>query len=91
MKLKPCRNLDYDESRYPRCKLISLGGFPGVKYWDRFQGGFVTQAELDRDPDTPTQVQFCKLRGRINSMFSCYTPGEQTCYEEEKDNVNERE
>jgi hypothetical protein len=84
MDLKPCKHLDYDESQYSQCKLKSLDeeGFPGVKYWDRFEGGFVTEAELKRFPNTATKVQFCKLRGRINGIFDCYNPNEMSCYEE---------
>ncbi len=84
--MKGCKNLDYDESHYPRCKLKSLDdqGFPGVKYWDRFEGGLITAEEISKFPNTPIKVQFCGLgRGRINGIFQCYNLGEMYCYEEE--------
>jgi hypothetical protein len=78
--MRGCKYLDHDESHYPRCKLITLDD--DVKYWDRFEGGFVTQTDLDRFPQTATKVQFCgKGKGRINGIFQCYNPAEMSCYE----------
>jgi len=86
MEHKGCKHLDY-ESEYLGCKLKTLDeqGFPGVKYWDRLEGGFVSPKELKEYPDTPIKVQFCKLRGRINGIFQCINPGELPCYEEDEE------
>jgi len=82
--MKPCKHLDYDESSYPQCKLKTIDDFDiPVKYWDRFEGGFISEEELRKFPDTAIKVQFCKLRGRIKGIFQCYNPGEMSCYEEE--------
>lgn len=87
--MKPCKNLDYDESHYPRAKLKMLDdqGFPGVKYWDRFEGGFITPCEIEKWPNTAINVQFCKLRGRINSIFDCYNAEMMGCYEDFKESA----
>ena len=71
MKLKPCRHLDYD-TEYVDCELRSCEpDFPEVKYWYRLNVPY---------ENAPRRVQFCKLRGRINGIFQCYT-GEMPCYE----------
>ncbi|RLG24393.1 hypothetical protein DRN77_02420 [Methanosarcinales archaeon] len=74
-KLIPCKHLDYDESAYD-AKLMTSPDFPDVKYWYR------TNVPYD---DAPRKVQFCKLRGRINGIFACYT-GEMSCYEPDESN-----
>lgn len=85
MNLNPCKHLDYDITHYPKCKLRFLDDdeSSGVRYWDRFEGGFITREELEKFPKTATKVQFCKLRGRINFIFDCYDPQEMSCYESE--------
>ena len=82
MKLTPCKHLDYDPSHYPACKLETLKdpGLSHVRYWDRSE--FVSNDELERFPNTAIRVQFCNLRGRINDIFSCYSPAERLCHEE---------
>ena len=77
--MKPCIHLDY-EPHYHQCDLCTAAPhFPEVKYWKRnvvpFEGA-------------PVKVQFCKLRGRINDIFSCYN-GEQSCYEPLKEGAAE--
>jgi hypothetical protein len=74
--------LDYDP-HFVGAKLIELDdqGFPDVKYWDRYLGGFITDEELKKFPDTKTRVQFCKKRGRIPGIFQCIKPGEMSCFE----------
>jgi len=57
MRLIPCKYLDYD-GQYD-AELRTDSAFPQVKYWHR-------------KPDyegAPTDVQFCKKRGRINGIF----------------------
>lgn len=83
--MKPCKYLDYDEKNYSQCKLkfVDEENFPGVKYWDRFEGGFIQQWELDRWPNTAIKVQFCKLKGRIAGIFQCYNSGGMNCYKTE--------
>uniref|UniRef100_A0A6M3X596 Uncharacterized protein n=1 Tax=viral metagenome TaxID=1070528 RepID=A0A6M3X596_9ZZZZ len=76
--MKPCKHLDYNEKNYPKCKLKTD---VLVKFWDRLEGGFVTQSELEQFPNTAIKVQFCKKRGRINGIFQCYNAGELSCYE----------
>ena len=71
MKLVPCKHLDYDESKYDAELHTCEPDFPDVKYWYRRNVPY---------GDAPRCVQFCKKRGRINSIFQCYT-GEMSCYE----------
>lgn len=73
--MEPCKHLDYEE-KYINCTLIELPGFScPVKHWRR-----------DNPPyeGAPINVQFCKLRGRINDILSCYNEGERSCYETEE-------
>jgi hypothetical protein len=71
--MKPCINLDYG-TNYNSCELCTATPhYPEVRYWKRI-GGVVPYS------GAPVNVQFCKLRGRINDIFSCYN-GEQPCYE----------
>lgn len=71
--MKACKHLDYTTD-FLDCELVELTGFSApVKYWRRTDPPY---------PDAPTKVQFCgQGRGRINSAFACYTPGEMPCYE----------
>jgi hypothetical protein len=72
--MSPCKHLDYS-ANYSQCKLCELDGFScKVKYWERLNIPY---------KGAPIKVQFCKKRGRINDIFSCYN-GEHTCYEPEK-------
>lgn len=69
--LSACKHLDYDESKYDQCELVTLPGRdPPVRHWKRL----ILPYE-----DAPVNVQFCKLRGRINDIFSCY--GERSCHD----------
>jgi len=70
MPHKGCKHLDYEESKYPTCKLVTIEP-QGWKYWERplYYTG------------QRTKVQFCKLRGRINEVFACINPGEMSCFE----------
>ena len=71
--MKPCRHLDYDEAKYaPGCTLRERHD---IKFWERSD-------EDVRDFDCKRNVQFCKLRGRINDMLACYV-GDFSCYEPE--------
>ena len=68
--MTPCKHLDYDEARYPSCRLVA-DDRTGCRYWIRpspYEGA-------------ATRVQFCRLRGRINDVFSCLNPGERCCHE----------
>ena len=80
--MKPCKYLDFDESKYrPGCEIRTLDGFDvPVRYW--FRGPAWTQ---NTDGSTnPAKVQFCGAgRGRINGIFQCYQAGEMSCYEPE--------
>ena len=69
--MKPCKHLDY-EPNYVNCELRQLDDFkPPVRYW------FRPHAEQNQ------KCQFCKKRGRINSIFACYNEGEMSCKEVE--------
>lgn len=68
--MKACRHLDHEEAKYPSCDLVAVPGMD-VKYWFRREVG----------SDLPQKVQFCRLRGRINDVFSCYNEGERSCHE----------
>ncbi len=75
--MKPCKHLDYDSTYGRNCEIVEVHGFScRVRHWRR------------NDPvyyeGQPVNVQFCKLRGRINDIFSCYNPGELSCYEPER-------
>ena len=65
-----CKHLDYEEGKYSGCEIITIEP-EGWKYWKR----------PDYGEGGKLEVQFCKKRGRINSIFSCINPGEHYCYE----------
>lgn len=73
MKLEPCKNLDYREGHYLNCELKTFeANGAHVKYFER-EAPYAGAA---------SKVQFCKFRGRINSMFDCYEkPGPMNCHE----------
>ena len=72
--MKACRHLDHSDAYAEACTLVTLTEFAEpVKYWRR---------NVVPYPEAPRNVQFCGLgRGRINSIFACYNPGEMPCYE----------
>lgn len=71
--MKPCKHLDYSKHKFIGCVLRRIGE-TAVQYWER----------EPPYPGAPTKVQFCGAgRGRINSIFACYNPGEMLCYEPE--------
>jgi hypothetical protein len=86
--MKGCKHLDYTPGKFTDCELIDISDqFPdipeGVRYWQR--GKRWTNAGEGRVPN-PGTVQFCGAgRGRINSIFNCYNPGEMGCYEPKKE------
>ena len=74
--MEPCIHLDYSDN-YSSCELVDLSGEfpeckPFVKHWKRTHM---------IGTDNPVNVQFCKLRGRVNSIFECYNPDEMSCHE----------
>lgn len=72
---KPCKHLDY-ETEYINCTIQTCApDFPEIRYWRR-EAPHIAREGL------PDKVQFCKQRGRINSVFDCYT-GAKWCYERE--------
>ena len=79
MNLRPCRHLDYTEGRFgPDIELRTCApDFPEVKFWLR--GRRWTDNGPGRSPNV-SQVQLCKLRGRIPGIFQCYN-GEMFCYD----------
>ncbi len=77
--MKACKHLDY-EPNYPSCTLCEIKDM-GVRYWER-------EAPYD---GAATKVQFCATgRGRINSIFACYNPGEMSCYEPDENTGGKR-
>lgn len=71
----PCKHLDHNEATYGEtCELVTLEQFSvQVKHWRRKHVPY---------EGAPVNVQFCgQGRGRINSIFACYNPGEMHCYE----------
>lgn len=68
---KPCKHLDY-ETEFIGCELQVMSD--GVKFWQRqdipYEGA-------------PINVQFCKLRGRVNNIWSCYQNSNMGCYQPE--------
>jgi hypothetical protein len=80
MTLTPCKHLDY-EGDYTHCTLRNCSPhFPLVRYWER--NAIWTDNGPGEKPN-PRDVQFCKLRGRINAIFDCYD-GSLSCYEPEE-------
>ncbi|MCP4201880.1 MAG: hypothetical protein GY769_08100 [bacterium] len=82
--MKPCKHLDYDGD-YTDCTIqeapSGILGESGVRYWERGP----TWTEGPGNEENPRNVQFCKLRGRINSIFDCYQPpGPMRCHEPEE-------
>lgn len=65
-----CKHLDYSDN-YPGCELQELP--TGLKFWQRKEVPY---------EGAPVNVQFCKLRGRINDIFSCASAVGMTCYED---------
>lgn len=78
-KLVPCKHLDYDREKYNHdCEIKTCPPpYEHVRYWAR--GPVWTEG------GNPRNVQFCgQGRGRINSIFDCYSaPGPMRCYEPE--------
>lgn len=75
--MERCKHLDY-EDKYEDCEIVEFAEheFPcRVRYWRRGE----RWVEGGRNP---RNVQFCKLRGRINEIFACYNPKEMVmCHE----------
>jgi hypothetical protein len=70
----PCKHLDHSSTYEQTCILHTIED-GRVKYWER---------KIVPYEGAPVNVQFCGLgRGRINSIFACYNPGEMSCYEPE--------
>ncbi len=71
--MEPCRHLDYD-GPYSNCEVVEYEGCEcRVRYWKR--GGQLEGNAIN--------VQFCRQRGRVNHIFTCYT-GEEGCYDTPK-------
>lgn len=64
---KGCKQLDFEQN-YVQCKLVQIANHI---CWERL----VLPYE-----DAPRLVQFCKLRGRLNSPFNCVN-GNRQCSE----------
>ena len=77
-----CKHLDY-ENKYIDCKIITIEP-EGWKYWER--GARWTEGKGNEG--NPINVQFCKLRGRINGIFQCINSGEMSCYEKQEKQGN---
>lgn len=63
MQFKPCRHLNHDPDAFPSCVLKTDPNHPQVRYWKRQALPY---------PEAPRDVQFCRLRGRINNRYDCY-------------------
>lgn len=75
--MEACKHLDY-ETKYTDCEIVEIPDFScRVRHWQR--GPTWTEGELNEG--NPTNVQFCKERGRIRGIFQCYNAGEMHCYE----------
>lgn len=73
MKFTACNHLRFDDA-FPKAQKQVLAN--GKVFWLR-------------DTDTPRMVQFCMLRGRLNSPESCLSAGTARCshYEEVEHDV----
>lgn len=77
MSLKPCKHLDHNPDNYPSCELKVIpakenGSNVDVLYFYR---------KNEVGTGNPLNVQFCKQRGRMNSIFDCYQKECMNCYE----------
>jgi len=71
--MNPCKHLNY-EADFTNCKIMNCGpGNPEVRFWRRLKTPYEGAA---------VNVQFCKKRGRVPSIFDCYDGG-FSCYEPE--------
>jgi len=68
--MKYCKHLDFD-GNYTDCRVVERAG---IRHWERG----ATWLTYD---GAPRFVQFCKLRGRLNSPCACTSPGETKCSE----------
>lgn len=66
-----CKHLDYSDNYTAKKNLIQLGGTTKL-CWDRKE--FIGHVDL---------VQFCKLRGRLNSPEACHCEEMKMCSEYE--------
>ena len=73
----PCKHLDYRTEMYSQCELITCPDFPEIQYWYRHVTPYA---------EAPRNVQFCKLRGRINGIFQCHSKSGMSCYESGEEN-----
>ena len=74
--MKPCKYLDYEAGKFRNCELITIeGGADIIRYWKR--------GEIWTEGGNPEKVQFCKRKGRINSVSACYTGESGDCYDPE--------
>ena len=71
VKFTGCKHLDFDVEYTAKKKLIYLG--ETKVFWLR----------KSYDPSLPTMVQFCKLRGRLNSPGACLNERNARCSEYE--------
>jgi len=71
MKFKGCKHLDYDESKYPTCKLTNL--YDDNFCWERPEGDKVQFCGQGR--------------GRINGIFQCINDNEMPCFENQEQNT----
>lgn len=71
-----CKYLDYEEGKYTDCEIVTSQ--EGWKWWRRGK----TWTEGKHNEGNPVNVQFCKKRGRINSIFECINKNEMSCFRE---------
>lgn len=76
-----CKHLDYEDGKYPNCDLITIQPEDWIKPPPSGLSGYYWQRNVVPYEGAPVKVQFCKLRGRINDVFSCINPGERCCFE----------
>ncbi len=83
--MKACKHLDYD-GNYINCTLKDgLLPHPNIKYWERGDAW----VKNEDGSENPRNVQFCKLRGRVNEPFACHVAegsnhSEMYCFVEDK-------
>lgn len=70
IKFTACKNLSYDKNKYGQsCELNLLGG-DGKAVWVRKNQPYL---------DAPVLVQFCNLRGRLNTPTACLCQRDAVC------------
>ncbi|NCC05821.1 MAG: hypothetical protein EOM37_17680 [Proteobacteria bacterium] len=81
IKFTACKHLSYDKDAYGQSCALNLLGGDMKAVWNRKNPPY---------PGAPSLVQFCKLRGRLNSPTACLRKCDAMCrsYEDFEHAIN---